>query len=134
MRVLLGRSAVLVAAIVLLWSADARADIGLPMVAVYLPPAWLCFIPIVVLEASVGVVRAKLPMPRALIAQAVANGLSTGVGLPVTWIVLAVIQLNCCGGAIGLDSLAKRAYAVTIQAPWLIPYESDLGGWSRLPS
>ena len=35
--------------------------------------------------------------------------------------------MKCCGGALGLDTLTRRAYAVTIQAPWLIPYESDLG-------
>jgi hypothetical protein len=120
------RLVVLTAAIALLCGSDARADIGLPMVAVYLPPAWLCFIPIVVLEAYVGVVRWRLPLRKALAAQAVANCLSTGVGLPLTWIVLAVMQLKCCGGALGLDSFARRAYAVTIQAPWLIPYESDL--------
>jgi hypothetical protein len=126
MRVTVPRVAVLVAAIITLSSGDARADIGLPMVAVYLPPAWLCFIPIVIVEAYVGITRFKLPPRRALVAQAVANGLSTGVGIPLTWIILAVMQLNCCGGALGLDSLTRRAYAVTIQAPWLIPYEDDL--------
>jgi hypothetical protein len=105
---------------------DAQADIGLPMIAIYLPPAWLCFIPIVVIEAVVGIVRFKVAARRAFVAQTVANAVSTVVGLPVTWTVLAVMQLSCCGGAPGLDSPIKRLYAVTIQAPWLIPYESDL--------
>ena len=51
MRMAVRRVAVFVAAIILLSCGDARADIGLPMVAVYLPPAWLCFIPIVIIEA-----------------------------------------------------------------------------------
>jgi hypothetical protein len=34
-------------------SPAAHADIGVPMVAVFLPPMWLAFIPIVLLEALV---------------------------------------------------------------------------------
>jgi hypothetical protein len=123
----ISRRTALAAAVVLFWPNPASADIGLPMVAIYLPPAWLCFVPIVLIEAYVGIARHGLPRNRALVAQAVANALSTGIGLPVTWILLAIIQLTCCGTALGLGSLMTRAYAVTIQAPWLIPYESDLG-------
>ena len=118
--------AILAALGTLLFAADARADIGLPMIAIYLPPAWLCFIPIVLIEATSGILWFRLAPRRAFVAQTVANALSTVIGLPVTWTILAVMELSCCGGAPGLDSPMKRLYSVTIQAPWLIPYESDL--------
>jgi hypothetical protein len=119
------RAAVLLA-LLFLCTSEARADIGLPMVALYLPPAWLCFIPIVVIEAALGILRFKVPAHRAFVAQAVANALTTLIGIPVTWAALAVMEFRCCGGASGLASPMARVYAVTIQAPWLIPYESDL--------
>ena len=102
------------------------ADIGLPMVAIYLPPAWLALIPIILIEAAVGIWLYNIPVKRAIIGQSVANCLSTLVGIPVTWAILALLQLRFFGTALGLDSIPKRVYAVTIQAPWLIPYEDDL--------
>jgi len=40
----------------------AHADAGLPMVAVYLPPAWFALLPIILLEALVGSWRWGIPM------------------------------------------------------------------------
>ena len=37
------------------------ADMGLPMISLFLPPAWLAIIPIILIEAVVGVRVAKLP-------------------------------------------------------------------------
>lgn len=82
--------------------------------------------PIIVLEAAIGARRWNVPIRAALTSQALANGFSTLLGLPATWVMLAVVELICCGTALGLSSLWQRIYAVTIQAPWLIPYEGDL--------
>jgi hypothetical protein len=41
------------------------------------------------------------------------------------WLLLATTELVCCGEARGLSTPGAKLYAVTIQAPWLIPYERD---------
>jgi YD repeat-containing protein len=115
----------------ILWPTHAFANIGLPMLAVYLPPAWLSLIPIIAIEAALGVWRFGVPPGPAFIAQAVANCLSTLVGLPLTWALLALIELCFFGTALGLSTAPRRVYAVTVQAPWLIPYESDF--WWMIP-
>jgi hypothetical protein len=101
-------------------------DIGLPMAAVFVPPAWLALVPIILIEAAVGIRWFRVPARRAIVGQAIANGVSTVVGLPITWATLAFIELRCCAAATGLDSLPRRLYAVTVQAPWLMPYDDDL--------
>ena len=77
--------------LLLIWPTRTFADIGLPMVAVYLPPAWLALLPIIGIEAGFGCWRFKVPARRAVIAQAAANCLSTLIGLPITWVMLALI-------------------------------------------
>ena len=47
------------------------------------------------------------------------------------WFLLATVELICCGTALGTATPLTKLYAVTIQAPWLIPYESEL--WWMLP-
>lgn len=111
----------------LLAAVPARADAGLPMIAIFLPPAWLALVPIVVFEAAVGIWRFGVPAKRALLAQLAANCLSTLVGLPVAWVVLASVEAAFFDTALGLGSPLRRIYAVTVQAPWLIPYEGDVG-------
>ena len=49
------------------------ANIGLPTVALYLPPAWLALLPIILIEASYGARHYQLPFRRAFLAQATAN-------------------------------------------------------------
>jgi hypothetical protein len=121
----------IVALLVILWPTHAFANIGLPMLAVYLPPAWLSLIPIIAIEAALGVWRFGVPPGPAFIAQIVANCLSTLVGLPLTWAVLALVELCFFGTALGLSTASRRVYAITVQAPWLIPYESDF--WWMIP-
>jgi hypothetical protein len=72
--------------------APVLANIGLPMVMVFLPPAWLALVPIIIIESAYGVWRFKLPARRAFAAQAIANCVSTLIGIPVTWLVLVLIE------------------------------------------
>jgi hypothetical protein len=58
---------------------------------------------------------------------ALANVVSTIIGVPLLWFLLATVELVCCGGALGLGNVWAKVYAVTVQAPWLIPYEKELG-------
>jgi hypothetical protein len=107
--------------------ATAEANIGLPMVVLFLPPMWLALVPIILLEAAV-ISRGKgIPFKTSVGGTALANVASTIVGVPLLWFVLATIELICCGSARGLGTTWAKLYAVTVQAPWLIPYESEFG-------
>ncbi len=68
------------------------ADAGLPMVALYLPPAWLALVPIILIESWYGSRQYKLTFRRTLFAQATANGFSTLIGIPVTWMLVVLVQ------------------------------------------
>jgi hypothetical protein len=106
---------------------SARADMGVPMIALFLPPMWVALVPIIVVESFIIYRVVRVPFRRALLALTAANVVSTLVGVPIAWFVLAIGEMVCCGGAIGLSTPLAKIYAVTLQAPWLIPYESDLG-------
>ena len=97
------------------------------MVAVFLPPLWVAIVPIIVLEAAVVSRLTGHPFRRALVPLAVANAVSTIIGVPILWSILALVEMLCCGGALGLTNIWAKIYAVTVQAPWLIPYESEFG-------
>ena len=105
---------------------SAAADIGVPMVAVFLPPLWLSLIPIIIIEALIVNRMLTISLARSFASAAVGNVLSTVVGIPFMWAVLATVQGTFAGGALGLNTIGRRIYAVTVQAPWLIPYEEDL--------
>jgi hypothetical protein len=102
------------------------ANIGVPMIGAYWPPAWLAFIPVVIIEAWWARRTLRNGWSKALASTFVANAVSTLIGIPLIWFLWATIQLRYFGSAIGLDNPAKGAYAVTVQAAWLIPYERDL--------
>lgn len=106
---------------------SARADAGVPMLALIWPAAWILFLPIVA-EAWMARRIVGLTVKRSLLASAGANAVSTLVGIPLVWGLLVVIELTVSKGgqALGLDTFWHRAYAVTVQAAWLIPYESEL--------
>lgn len=96
------------------------------MISLVLPAAWLLLIPVILIEAGVGVRILHLPFRRILPAAAVANCFSTLLGVPLAWLVLALVELKWFGTAKGLGSVWTVIYAVTIQSPWLIPYEKEL--------
>jgi hypothetical protein len=103
------------------------ADAGVPMIFFQLP-AMLCgLLPVILAEFFVARKMLIVPPTSAFKGVAVANLISTIIGFPLLWILLVVVEL-CVGGggAHGLQTIWGRVYAVTVQAPWLIPYESDL--------
>jgi len=104
----------------------AHADIGVPMVALFLPPMWLSLAPVILLEAWILKRLLSVDARAALTASAIGNIATTIVGVPLVWVALAIAELACCGDAGGLATVWRKIYAVTVQAPWLIPYEKDL--------
>jgi len=116
---------IVVAAVLTIVPVPAHADIGLPLIAVLLPPMWLALIPIVVVEAAVIGHLLATPFRRTVVPASVGNLASTLAGIPLMWLLLATTEMVCCGEAKGLATPGAKIYAVTIQAPWLIPYERD---------
>jgi len=111
--------------------ASSYADIGLPMIAVFLPPMWIAFVPVVLVEAFVLEKTLTLTRANGLRASFLGNLATTVAGVPLVWMILAVIEMLCCGAAKGLATTGARLYAVTAQAPWLIPYEKEF--WWMIP-
>lgn len=106
----------------------AYANAGLPMLVVTLPAMLVGLIPIVIVETVVLVSRLRSSVAKTAALTAAANVLTTIVGVPATWALLALLQMVTGGGsAYGIDTPLQKMLAVTWQAPWLIPYEADLG-------
>ena len=97
------------------------------MVAIFLPPMWLSLVPVILLESWVLRRALAVSNQSAILTATVANLVTTLIGIPLVWLVLAVAEGVCCGSAHGLATFGQKLYAVTVQAPWLIPYESDIG-------
>jgi hypothetical protein len=113
---------------VFLLAVPAKADAGVPMLFITWPGMLLALIPVVFIEAWIMRPRLELTSGKALKLAAIANLVSTVVGIPLTWMVLAGLEMLSTGGgmAYGLSTPWQRILSVTVQAPWLVPYESDL--------
>src|SRR6266545_2465005 len=121
-------------AMLVLWPSPVFANIGLPMVAIYLPPAWLLLVPIVAIEGGYGIWRLKIPAGRALAVQAAANCLSTLVGLPVTWVLLALGELFLLERASRVAPELPMIVTTVLGAAWLGPGARNRPGWCPWPS
>jgi hypothetical protein len=100
---------------------------GVPMIFITLPGMVVALLPIIAVETLVLVTRLALPSRTILKAAAASNAISTLIGIPVAWLMLVVLQIGTGGGnAYGISTPITKFLAVTWQAPWLIPYESDL--------
>jgi hypothetical protein len=106
----------------------AWANIGVPMIFVTMPAMLIGLLPTIGIEAYIIKNNLNLIPKKAIITSTVANAISTTIGVPLTWGALVLLQMiTGGGGAHGLQTFFKKFLAVTWQAPWLIPYESDLG-------
>jgi hypothetical protein len=108
------------------------ADMGVPMIAAYWPPAWLALAPIIVVEAWFARRAPGIGWKSALWSVAIANAVSTFLGIPCAWLIWTIIELRYFGGGRELSNPLNAIYAVTVQAPWLLPYDSDM--WWMVPA
>lgn len=105
----------------------ASANAGVPMIFLAMPALGLSIIPIIIIEAIFLRKKLELAVPRAFKVTTISNLVSTLVGIPLTWLLLVLIQMLAGGGgAFGIDTTLGKVLSVTLQAAWLIPYESDL--------
>lgn len=105
------------------------ANAGLPMLIIIWPLLWLAFIPIVLIEYSVlKKIFIKEAPNRILFITAGANLFSTAIGIPLIYLVLLLLEMLIPGGAGTFPDLPefwRRILSVTLQAPWLLPHESE---------
>ncbi|MDO8915821.1 MAG: hypothetical protein Q7W16_07055 [Coriobacteriia bacterium] len=109
--------------------AVAFANAGVPMLGIVYPGMGILLIPVIVLEVAVLRRRLGAPLRRTAVMVTVSNLVSTVLGVPLTWAALVGLQaVTGGGGAAGpsFDTLAGKVLAVTWQAPWMMPYESDM--------
>lgn len=106
---------------------EALANAGVPMIFLAMPALGLSIIPIILIEAIYLGKKLQLNFSSAAKTTTISNLVSTLVGVPLTWLILVIVQMLAGGGgAFGLDTTLGKVLSVTLQAPWLIPYESDL--------
>lgn len=106
----------------------AHADVGVPMLALMWPPAWLLLLVIVPVEGLFARRILSLDWRAALGLSLRANLASTLVGIPLTWLVLLLAEFGT-GYAFSLlkfdevngRSAVQRAVAMAVFAPWLGP-------------
>lgn len=105
----------------------AYANAGVPMLFLAMPALLFSLVPIIAIESLYISKGLKLPIGQSLKTVSISNLASTIIGIPLTWLLLVVVQMvTGGGGAYGIDSVMGKVLAVTWQAPWLIPYEKDL--------
>ena len=98
------------------------------MLAVTWPGMLLSLIPIVFVEAWILKSRLPLDTRGSLRLALLANLASTIVGIPIAWLLSLALEMVVSGGgkAMGMATPWRKFFAVTIQAPWLVPYGSEL--------
>jgi hypothetical protein len=102
------------------------ANLGLPMIFIEVPYLALALVPVAYVESLVYRARLKVPALEAYRGAMTANLWSTLLGVPIAWGVLLIAQISVGGDTKwGLDTPLLRLAAVTVQAPWLIPYEKE---------
>src|SRR5262249_42902749 len=117
----------LLLALLLLLAAPAYADIGVPMLAVVWPASWVLLLIVIPLEAAVPIRSPSVRYHKPLKVAAAVNLVSTLAGVPLTWGLLVCLQMLGGGGAAwGIETPRQKLLAVTLQSPWLIPYEQNL--------
>lgn len=93
---------------------------GVPMILVVMPALLIAFLPSVIIEARILGKRLYLEGRQAVRTSILANLVSTAVGVPVAWGLLAALEIVT--GAIHsrpLDTFSQKLVAIALQAPWL---------------
>lgn len=96
---------------------------GLPMIIPSMFMMVLALLPIIFFESYIIGARLRLEPLKILKWVALANLASAFLGIPVTWFILAVLQLvTGSGNFFNIDTFWGKLIAVTWQAPWALPY------------
>lgn len=123
----------------LMFPQSARADAGVPMLALMAVPMWLSLLVIIPLEAMIARKTLAASWSTCLKVSSLANAASTLIGVPITWCLLVALEyagyalvpigLNALGPkteTISLAQPAAKAFLAVLTSPWLLPLETDL--------
>lgn len=107
------------------------ADAGIPMLVFAWPIMWVVLIPVILIEWVYLRRRCADSSRRVLKHVAVANLVSTALGIPLTWIILVFAELTAQSalGKLHADGLAQKVLGIAsapLQAAWLMPFEQSL--------
>lgn len=97
---------------------------GVPMIIPTIYFMVLALIPIILIESFYIARRLRLSYRKTIVSVMVANLVSTVVGLPFTWGLLFLVQIITGGtSTYRVSEPFRRILEVTLQAPWLLPFE-----------
>ena len=103
------------------------ANVGLPMIFPQFVLMTSALVPVVLVEALVVRRRLRMHFGLAVRDTALANIVTTLLGVPLAWGAMLALQILTTGGtAWGIATPATKLASVTLQAAWLIPYEEHL--------
>jgi len=102
----------------------AFADAGLPTIIAIWPMSWLLLFMVIPLEAKIAQKIMKVHFGKALEISGRANFVSTLAGVPITWLILAAVELFLGGGSRVINHKASTSewiYRSLIEGPILVP-------------
>jgi hypothetical protein len=103
------------------------ANTGVPMLFVQMPLLLITLPVIIAVEAVLCRRWLAVSWRQAWKSAGIANVVSTVVGFPILWIPLVIIEIAVgAGRAPKLPEPWFSVYTVTVQAPWLFPFEQRL--------
>ena len=111
----------------LLVSSPAEANIGVPMLAITLPWMLGALIPIIFVEAGYLYWKLGTEFWELCRISAIANTVSTLVGIPITWVLLVIVSFAFGGsGGRPINTWKEKFLSVTLYSPWLLPMGNRL--------
>ena len=119
---------VMTLAMIAIISSSANADVGLPMIYLVWPASWVLLPVIIILEALVAKHMLHVGW-KSLKISAVANIVSTIVGIPITWFMLLVgeiVLMKLPLQGVHLPSSVGGILTIVLISPWLIPDDQNM--------
>ena len=102
-------------------------DMGLPMIFPSLLLMVVALVPIILVETYIIGKIIPLTFKKVLVSVAIANLVSTFLGIPITWILLTSIEFLSVNilGFVTDGNIWTRLFSVTLGAPWVAPGHKD---------
>lgn len=104
------------------------SNIGIPMIFISWPLMIVGLIPVIVIEWLVACRLFKsMSQVRLLQLVALANLITTLIGIPITWAMLVTIQLLTDGGGyLPIQTPFEQFVMILRQSAWILPYREEL--------
>ncbi len=105
----------------LILSQEASANAGIPMLAIAWPAYWIALLPVILFEGFLAKNILNTGWKTSYKVTAIANIVSTFVGIPIMWVLLVFIEILASLGAskIGLEGFIFNLFMFVIMSPWL---------------